>query len=50
MLWGALLCVPATLLVIARYWQIQRQLAGANPSLHLITVLLLKGPAAWKRP
>ncbi len=40
MIWGALLGVFATPLVIAGYWQIYRGLMGANPSLVLAAVLL----------
>ena len=40
MLWGALLGVFATPLVLAGYWQIYRGLTGANASLVLTTVLL----------
>src|SRR5690349_3336550 len=40
MIWGALLGVFATPLMIAGYWQVQQGLAGANAALILITVLL----------
>ncbi len=40
MIWGALLGVFATPLVLAGYWQIYHGLAGANASLVLATVLL----------
>jgi len=40
MTWGALMGVFATPLVIAGYWQIYQGLAGANPALVLVTVLL----------
>jgi len=40
MIWGALLGVFATPLVLAGFWQIYHGLAGANESLVLITVLL----------
>jgi hypothetical protein len=40
MMWGALLGVFATPLVLAGYWQIYRGLTGANPALVLTTVVL----------
>ena len=40
MMWGALLGVFATPLVLAGYWQMYRGLSGANASLVLTTVLL----------
>ena len=40
MIWGALLGVFATPLVLAGYWQISHGLTGANAALVLITVLL----------
>lgn len=40
MIWGALLGVFATPLVIAGYWQLYQGLTGADVSLTLITVLL----------
>ena len=40
MMWGALLGVFATPLVLAGYWQMYRGLTGANASLVLTTVLL----------
>jgi len=40
MLWGALLGVFSTPLVLAGFWQIYHGLSGANESLVLITVLL----------
>src|SRR5215510_2120268 len=40
MIWGALLGVFATPLVMAGYWQVYRGLAGADALLVLITVLL----------
>ncbi len=40
MIWGALLGVFATPLVLAGYWQIYQGLAGANEALILVTVLL----------
>lgn len=41
LLWGALLGVFSTPLVIAGYWQVHRGLDGANASLAMATVLLL---------
>lgn len=41
MIWGALLGVFATPLVIAGYWQIYQGLARANGSLPLTTIILL---------
>lgn len=41
MMWGALLGVFATPLVLAGYWLVYQGLAGANPSLVFLTVLLL---------
>jgi hypothetical protein len=40
MIWGALLGVFATPLVLAGYWQLYHGLAGANESLVLLTILL----------
>ena len=40
LIWGALLGVFATPLVIVGYWQVYQGLAGANPSLALTTVSL----------
>jgi len=40
MIWGALLGVFATPLVLAGYWQVYKGLNGANASLTLATVLL----------
>ncbi len=40
MIWGALLGVFATPLVIAGYWQVYHGLTGADPSLVLIDILL----------
>ena len=40
LMWGALLGVFATPLVIIGYWQVYQGLAGANPSLALATVSL----------
>ncbi len=40
MMWGALLGVFATPLVIAGYWQVYQGLAGANATLVFITILL----------
>jgi len=40
MIWGALLGVFATPLVLAGYWQMYHGLTGANTSLVLVTVLL----------
>lgn len=40
LMWGALLGVFATPLVIVGYWQVYQGLAGANPSLALATVSL----------
>ena len=40
MIWGALLGVFATPLVLAGYWQIYRGLTGANAVLVLITIVL----------
>ena len=40
LMWGALLGVFATPLVIVGYWQVYQGLAGANPSIALITVSL----------
>jgi len=40
MIWGALLGVFATPLVLAGYWQVYKGLNGANASLTLTTVLL----------
>jgi len=41
LIWGALLGVFATPLVIAGYWQVFQGLGGANTSLVLITIILL---------
>lgn len=41
MIWGALLGVFATPLVLAGYWQVFHGLTGANASLVFLTVLLL---------
>jgi hypothetical protein len=41
MIWGALLGVFATPLILAGYWQVYQGLNGANQSLTLLTVLLL---------
>lgn len=41
LIWGALLGVFATPLVITGYWQVHQGLGGANASLALATVLLL---------
>ena len=41
LIWGALLEVFATPLVIAGYWQVFQGLGGANTSLVLITIILL---------
>lgn len=40
MIWGALLGVFATPLILAGYWQVYQGLNGANQSLTLLTVLL----------
>ena len=40
MMWGALLGVFATPLVLAGYWQIYQGLNGANPALVFLTVVL----------
>ncbi len=41
MIWGALLGVFATPLILAGYWQVYQGLNGANQTLTLLTVLLL---------
>jgi hypothetical protein len=41
MIWGALLGVFATPLILAGFWQVYQGLNGANQSLTLLTVLLL---------
>lgn len=40
MIWGALIGVFATPLILAGFWQVYQGLSGANPSLTLITGLL----------
>ena len=40
MMWGALIGVFATPLILAGYWQVYQGLSGANETLRLVTMLL----------